>query len=53
MAVYEFICRACHKGFEVSRPMSEASSGATCPHCGSTDVERAWSAVQAVTSKKS
>jgi putative FmdB family regulatory protein len=53
MAIYEFVCRACQKGFEVMRPMSESSASVMCPHCGSADVERTWSTVQTVTSKKS
>lgn len=51
--VYEFTCQPCHKNFEIVRPISEASTSVTCPHCGSTDVQRAWSRVSAVTSKKS
>jgi len=53
MPVYEFICQACQKTFEIVRPISEASTSVTCPHCGSTDVQRSWSRVFAVTSKKS
>jgi putative FmdB family regulatory protein len=54
MPVYEFICRDCQKTFEVVRPISESSAGnLTCTHCGSAKVERTWSTVYAVTSKKS
>ena len=53
MPVYEFVCRDCQKAFEIVRPMSESSSKVTCTHCGSTKVERIWSTVHAVTSKKS
>ena len=54
MPVYEYACRDCQKTFEVVRPMSASSSGdVTCTHCGSTNVERIWSTVHAVTSKKS
>lgn len=53
MPVYEFTCETCHKNFEVVRPMSEASKSVACPHCGGTKVQRAWSRVFAVTSKKS
>jgi putative FmdB family regulatory protein len=54
MPVYEFVCRDCHKTFDVMRPMSESSSGnVTCTHCGSARVERIYSTVYAVTSKKS
>ena len=54
MPVYEFACRDCQKTFESVRPMSESSSAnVTCPHCGSARVERIWSSVHAITSKKS
>lgn len=54
MPVYEFICRDRQNTFEIARPMSESSSAnVTCAHCGSTTVERIWSTVHAVTSKKS
>ena len=53
MPVYEFVCRDCQKTFEIIRPMSESSASVTCIHCGSTKVERIWSTVYAVTSKKS
>jgi putative FmdB family regulatory protein len=35
MAVYEYRCPKCRKGFEVMRPMSEAEKPAKCPKCGS------------------
>jgi putative FmdB family regulatory protein len=51
MPVYEFACRDCQK---IVRPMSESSSAnVMCAHCASTKVERIWSTVHAVTSKKS
>jgi putative FmdB family regulatory protein len=53
MPVYEFVCRDCQKPFEIVRPMSESSANVQCAHCGSTKVERIWSTVHAVTSKKS
>ena len=54
MPVYEFACRDCQKTFEIVRPISESSSAnVTCTHCGSTKVERIFSTVYAVTSKKS
>ena len=53
MPVYEFACRDCQKTFEIVRPMSESSASITSPQCGSTKVERLWSSVFAVTSKKS
>lgn len=53
MPMYEFTCRDCQKTFEIVRPMSESSEKAACPHCGSMRVDRIWSTVYAVTSKKS
>lgn len=54
MPVYEFTCRDCHKDFEVIRTLSELTSGVlTCPHCGSKNIERTWSSIYAITSKKS
>ncbi len=53
MPVYEFVCRDCHKPFELARPMSEATATVTCPACGSTQVDRTYSQVYAKTSKKS
>jgi putative FmdB family regulatory protein len=52
MPVYEFTCETCHKNFEVVRPVSEVSKSVACPHCGSTEVQRSWSRVFVVTSKK-
>lgn len=53
MPVYEFVCLDCQKPFELVRPMSESSSAPKCPACGSARVERTYSSVYAVTSKKS
>jgi putative FmdB family regulatory protein len=53
MPVYEFACRDCQKTFEVVRPMSESSADMKCIHCGSSRVDRIWTTVYAVTSKKS
>ncbi len=53
MPVYEFVCRNCEKTFEIVRTMSASSANVTCPHCGGAKVERIWSTVYAVTSKKS
>ncbi len=53
MPVYEFVCRDCKKQFEIARPVSEHKDTVSCPGCGSQNVERTWSAVYAVTSKKS
>ncbi len=33
MPIYEYICPGCEVKFELLRPMSRASEGASCPHC--------------------
>jgi putative FmdB family regulatory protein len=53
MPVYESTCPDCGRQFEVVRPVAESSTVPACPGCGSTHVERAYSQVYAVTSKKS
>jgi putative FmdB family regulatory protein len=54
MPVYEFLCKDCHKPFEIVQPMAAYDpSSVTCPGCGSRRVERRWTSVFAVTSKKS
>lgn len=53
MPVYEFICQDCHQTFEITRPITEAGGTVACPKCGSKKIERTWSSVFAVTSKKS
>lgn len=57
MPVYEFRCLDCDKKFEVVESFSEHEKHepeeATCPECGKKNVERLWSSVVAVTSKKS
>ena len=35
MALYEYLCPACRKAFELMRPMSDAHKSAACPGCGS------------------
>lgn len=44
MPRYEYRCRACGDTFEVSRPMSAASSAATCPQ-GHSDTVKLLSTV--------
>ena len=44
MARYEYRCRTCGDTFELSRPMSEASTPATCP-AGHDDTVKLISAV--------
>lgn len=54
MPLYEFYCRDCQKSFEVHESMTEhGKTPVKCPGCGSANVERRWTSVYAVTSKKS
>jgi putative FmdB family regulatory protein len=54
MPVYEYVCRDCQKAFEIVRPISEAqATDVKCPVCGGHHVDRTYSHVYAVTSKKS
>lgn len=54
MPVYEYVCRDCQKAFEIVRPISEAqATDVKCPACGGHHVDRTYSRVYAVTSKKS
>ncbi len=54
MPVYEYRCLECKKEFERIRPLSDrGTEKIKCPECGSSRLERRWSRVFAVTSKKS
>ena len=54
MPVYEFTCRKCNKPFEVVRSIARYDpKKVRCPSCRSRRVERRWTSVFAVTSKKS
>ena len=54
MPVYEYLCRKCGKSFERVETVKEHESAKVhCPECKSKKVERRWSSVFAVTSKKS
>ncbi len=54
MAVYELSCLECKKKFEVVQAIRDYNpTKVTCPDCSSKKVERLWSEVFAVTSKKS
>jgi putative FmdB family regulatory protein len=56
MPTYEFRCRSCQENFSVREKISDydASHGeATCPKCGSHDVERLLSDFYARTARKS
>jgi putative FmdB family regulatory protein len=54
MATYEYHCRVCQQDFTVREKISEYDrSHATCPKCGSRDVERRMSDFYAKTARKS
>mgnify|MGYP001028040570 FL=1 len=55
MPVYEFRCNDCRKSFTLVKSVREYESAAVkCPKCGKRKgVERKWSRVYAVTSRKS
>ena len=54
MPQYEFFCHACKKTFSKVLTLAEYEEGNVLrPHCGSNNVEQAWSAFYAITSKKS
>jgi putative FmdB family regulatory protein len=54
MPVYEFHCHKCGKPFEVVRNVSDYDPAKVrCPDCKSRKVERRWSSVSTITSKKS
>ena len=54
MSVYEYVCKECKKTFEVVESIVEHGSvRVKCPKCKSRRVERYWSGVNVVTSKKS
>ncbi len=54
MPIYEFRCRDCQRDFEVVEPIgSYDPKKVACPECKGANVERRWSSVFAVTSKKS
>ncbi len=54
MPVYEYRCLDCDKKFEVVETMAEhGEHEVLCPDCRKNNIERIWSRVVAVTSKKS
>ncbi len=54
MPGYDYVCNDCHKSFESVLTLTEHDKDkATCPHCGSHNVEQEPAAFFAVTSKKS
>lgn len=54
MPVYEFVCHKCGKPFEIVESVTRYDpTRVRCPSCKSKKVERRWSRVFTVTSKKS
>jgi putative FmdB family regulatory protein len=54
MPHYEFFCSECNKFFDKILSLVDYEEGEVqCPHCGSKNVEQRWSAISAITSKKS
>lgn len=55
MPIYEYLCQACKKEFEVSLsvPELERRKQIKCPACGSSKVARQISRFQVQTPKKS
>ncbi len=54
MPVYEYRCLDCDKAFEIVETLGEhGGHEVLCPKCGKGRVERVYSRVVAVTSKKS
>jgi putative FmdB family regulatory protein len=54
MPVYEFRCNACGKEFQIVESIKDYDPRKVkCPKCRRSRVERVWSEVQVVTSKKS
>jgi putative FmdB family regulatory protein len=52
--IYEFHCRKCGADFTLALTLKEyEKAAAACPECRATDVERAYSTMQVITSKKS
>ena len=54
MPIYEYTCKKCGKDFDLLQSVHEHDPAKIrCPECKSKKVERRWSRVYAVTSKKS
>lgn len=54
MPVYDYLCTACGQEFTLTLHLAEYDKhDVACPHCQSRQVERAVTAVEVVTSKKS
>jgi len=53
MAIYEYVCEACKKEFDLMRPMKEADEPAACQTCGSRKTKRKLSLFNAQSGGKS
>jgi putative FmdB family regulatory protein len=55
MPCYEFVCQDCGAPYEARLSMSAytAGEGRQCPACGSSNVERAFTAVSVITGGRS
>lgn len=54
MPLYEYVCKDCHKTFELALTLQEHEKGTVqCPKCGSKKVEQEPATFFAVTSRKS
>jgi putative FmdB family regulatory protein len=46
MPIYEYVCKSCKNKFELMRPFSRSTEGASCPRC-QKNAERVLSACYA------
>ncbi len=54
MPLYDYVCKTCHKEFEVALTLKEHEEGRVqCPKCGSKKTEQEPAVFYAVTSRKS
>jgi len=54
MPVYEYLCKDCHKQFELVLTFTEHDQETvSCPKCGSKNIEQEPASFFAVTEKKS
>lgn len=55
MPTYDFRCSDCHAPFERRLSMSAygRGEGRTCPECGSSEVERAYTSVNVIAGSRS
>ncbi|MBI2876639.1 MAG: zinc ribbon domain-containing protein [Candidatus Tectomicrobia bacterium] len=53
MPIYEYLCNSCRKRFSKLWKTISASQEASCPHCGSGDLQRLISRVAVIRSEES